>query len=91
MTGKSDTSPRCMKYYKKLTGGVMIIAGGFLLMEHLFNFGGFDIELLGHEYYGIVLIAAGFMLNIKYKQIPAFLKAIKDKKWHAVIDEGERD
>ena len=90
MTGKSDMSPFCMKYYKKVTGGLLIVGGTFLVMEHLFNFGGFDIELLGHEYYGLGLIAAGFAMNIKWKQIPGFLKALKNKDWHKVIDQGER-
>ena len=91
MTGKSDLSPFCMKYYKKLTGGLLIVGGGFLLLEHLFNFGGFDIEIAGHEIYGLALIAIGFGINLKRKQIPALLKAIKNHNWHAVIDEGERN
>ena len=92
MTGKSDTSPRCMKYYKKLGSGLLIVAGSFLLLEHLFNFSGFDFfDLLGHEYYGVAMIGAGFLLSLKYKQIPAFLKAIRNRNWHAVIDEGERE
>ena len=90
MTGKSDTSPICMKYYKKLGSGLLIVAGSFLLLEHLFNFSGFDLEILGHEYYGIGLIVSGFLLSLKYKQIPALLKAIRNRNWHAVMDEGER-
>ena len=69
---------------------MFIVGGSFLLMEHLFAFGGFDIELLGHEYYGIILIVIGFLLNVKYSQIPKLLQAIKNRNWHAVIDEGER-
>ena len=90
MTGQSDTSPRCMKYYKKLVGGLLILGGGFLMLEHLFVFDGFDIELAGHEIYGIVLIGMGFALNLKWKQIPALLQAIKNRNWHGVIDEGKR-
>ena len=91
MTGKSDTSPRCMKYYKKLTSGGMIVVGSFLLLEHLFNFGGFDIELLGHEYYGAGLIVLGFLLSLKWEQIRDVLAAWKDRKLHAMLDEGERE
>ena len=79
-----------MKYYKKVTGGLLIVGGTFLLMEHLFQFSGFDIELLGHEYYGLGLIAAGFAMNLKISQLKGLLKAIKEHNWHAVLDEGER-
>ena len=90
MTGKSDTSPACMTYYKKLISGLLIVGGGFLLLEHLFHFGGFDIELLGHEYYGIALIIAGFLLSMKWKQLPGLMNAIRDRNLHKILDEGER-
>jgi len=72
------------RYIRKLLGGVCIVSGGFLLMEHLFTFGHFDIEVLGHEYYGLALIVFGFLLNIDWKQLRDIRK-LKD-----LIDEGNR-
>lgn len=90
MTGKSDMSIGCMKYYKKLTSGALIVVGSFLLLEHLFNFGGMDIELLGHEYYGFGLIGCGFLLSLKREQIRAVRDAWRDRNLHKLLDEGER-
>ena len=90
MTGKSDISPICMKYYKKLTAGLLIVGGSFLMLEHLFRFGGFDIELLGHEYYGLILIGSGFLLALKWKQLDGLKRTIKERNIHAILDEGER-
>jgi len=72
------------KYIRKLLGGVCIVSGGFLLMEHLFTFGHFDIEVLGHEYYGIALIVFGFLLNVDWSQLRD-IRRVKD-----IIDEGQR-
>ena len=67
-----------------MLGGVCIVSGGFLLMEHLFVFGRYDIEVLGHEYYGLVLIIFGFLLNVDWRQLKD-IRQLKD-----LIDEGLR-
>ena len=90
MTGKSDTSPRCMKYYKKIVGGLLIVGGGFLMLEHLFNFDGFDIEILGHEFYGIVMIIIGYLLCLKWEQRGQVIDLMGRREVHKVLDEGER-
>ena len=97
MTGKSllwkvkgEQRERMIKYYKKLISGLLIAGGGFLLLEHLFQFQGFDIEFIGHEIFGLLMISIGFLLSIKWKQLPAFLNAIKNRQWIKVLDEGER-
>lgn len=90
MTGISNTSPVCMNYYKKIVSGLLIVGGGFLILEHLFNFGGFDIELLGHEWYGLALILSGLLLSMKWKQLPGLLIAIKTRNFRKILDEGER-
>ena len=90
MTGKSDMSKPCMDYYKKLAGGLLILGGAALMIEHLFNFGGFDIELLGHEFYGFVMIATAYLVCMKWTQIKGVMKAIKNRNFHAIFDEGER-
>ena len=90
MTGISNTSPVCMNYYKKIVSGLLIVGGGFLILEHLFNFGGFDIELLGHEWYGLALILSGLLLSMKWKQLPGLLTAIKTRDFRKILDEGER-
>jgi len=72
------------RYIRKLLGGVCIVSGGFLLLEHLFTFGRYDIEVIGHEYYGLVLIIFGFLLNVDWKQLRD-IRNVKD-----IIDEGQR-
>jgi len=90
MTGRSDLSSECLRYYKKLLSGLLIIGGCFLLIEHLFTFGGFDIELLGHEYYGISMVILGFLLMLKWRQLKDIVKAIKRRDVKGILDEGER-
>ena len=46
MTGNSYNLP----YIKKMISGLLIVGGGFLLLEHLFNFSGFDNEIIGVMY-----------------------------------------
>ena len=75
---------RDWRYIRKLLGGVCIVSGGFLLLEHLFMFGHFDIEVLGHEYYGLALIVFGFLLNVEWRQLRD-IRSVKD-----LIDEGIR-
>jgi len=72
------------RYIRKLLGGVCIVSGGFLLLEHLFTFGHFDIEVIGHEYYGLALIIFGFLLNVDWSQLRD-IRSVKD-----LIDEGIR-
>lgn len=91
MTGKSDLSAGCRKYYKKIIGAMLILGGGFLMLEHLFNFGGFDIEILGHEFFGIVMIIAGYLLCMKWEQVKGVREAWKDRKLHELLDQGERE
>lgn len=86
MTGYSHS----FNHNKKLLGGVMLISGIFLLIEHLFTHKGFDIELIGHEWYGIALIIGAILLNLKYKQIPSIILAFKSHNLKKILDEGER-
>jgi len=86
MTGYSYSKP----YIKKMISGLLIVSGSFLLLEHLFNFGGFDIELIGHEYIGIGMIIAAILISMKWKQLPAVLEAIRNREWKKIFDEGER-
>ena len=54
------------------------------MLEHLFVFGCYDIEVLGHEYYGLALIIFGFLLNVDWRQLKD-IRQLKD-----LIDEGLR-
>lgn len=97
MTGKSilwkvkgEERKGMLSYYKKLVSGLLIVGGGFLLLEHLFQFWGFDVELVGHEIYGLLMIVIALLLSMKWKQLPALLDAIKNRQWLKVIDQGER-
>ena len=86
MTGYSYSKP----YIKKMISGLLIVGGSFLILEHLFSFSGFDIEVIGHEWIGLGMIIIAFLLSIKLKQIPAVLEAIRKREWKKVLDEGER-
>ena len=77
-------------YAKKLVGAMLIISGCFLLLEHLLTFGGYDIELFGHEYLGIALILIAFLMNVKREQWKAFVEAVRKGEWRKVLDEWER-
>jgi len=91
MTGKSDFSKRCLKYYKWLISGTLMTAGNFLIFEHMIRYGGFDIELLGHEWYGLGLVITGMFLSIKWGQLKGLYRAIRTRNIKAILDEGERN
>lgn len=49
--------------FKKLFGMILIISGAFLLLEHIYTYGGIDLfDFLGHELMGIILIILGCLL-----------------------------
>lgn len=53
----------------KPISAVLIMAGAALLLEHLYNYGGYDLlDWWGHEYLGLGLIITGFLLSIKWGQ-----------------------
>ena len=57
------------KDYKKPISAFLIAGGAALLMEHLFSYNGFDLlDIQGHETYGLILIAVGFLLSVKWEQ-----------------------
>jgi cytochrome b subunit of formate dehydrogenase len=86
MTGYSYSK----SYIKKMISGLLIVGGSFLLLEHLFNFEGFDLEIIGHEWIGLFMIISALLLSMKWKQLPDLLKAIKNRDWKKILDEGER-
>ncbi len=90
MTGKSDLSAECRKYYKYLVSGTLMTAGNFLIFEHFIRYGGFDIELFGHEWYGLGMIIAGMVLSLKWGQLRDIKRAIKERSIRKIFDEGER-
>ena len=66
-------------YYKRLLSGALIAGGSFLMLEHLITFKGFDwLDWCGHEYYGLAMIIAGFLLSMKWQWKPLKLKDIKN-------------
>ena len=73
MTGESIPTRsnwrRLLPYYRKLFSGSLIIVGSFLIMEHLFMYNGFDLlDFIGHEYYGLGMIIAAFLICMKWEQ-----------------------
>jgi len=60
---------RAYPYYKKLLSSCLLLIGAFLMMEHLWTFDGFDLfDWIGHEYFGMAMIIAGFLLSMKWGQ-----------------------
>jgi len=88
MTGKSllrklegEEKEKMLSYYKKLASGGLIVCGSFLLLEHLFQYNGFDLlDFSGHEYLGILMIIAAFLLSMKWHQWRS-LKLWNPKNW----------
>ncbi len=85
MTGESiptkENWRRLPPYYKKLVSGGLIVLGSFLMLEHLFQFDGFDLlDFIGHEYYGLGMIIIGFLLSMKWGQWKE-LKLRNPKNW----------
>lgn len=58
-----------IKSHRKSTSALLIMGGTGLMMEHLFTYDGFDLlDIQGHETYGLIMIAVGFVLSVKWKQ-----------------------
>lgn len=73
MTGESIPTPqnwhKLKPYYKKLIASCMILVGSFLILEHIFTYGRTDLlDFIGHEYYGLGMIIAAFILMIDWSQ-----------------------
>ena len=48
------------KEFKKLTSMAFIIIGAFLMLEHIYSYGGIHLlDFLGHEWIGIYFILTG--------------------------------
>ncbi|KKK55640.1 hypothetical protein LCGC14_3072540, partial [marine sediment metagenome] len=48
--------------WKKLGGMGLVGVGAFLILEHIYTYGGLDLwDLLGHEWLGIVLVLVGIL------------------------------
>ena len=88
MTGPSlpwkmtqEQKDRTYPYYKRLISLVFIVGGSALMIEHLFQYGGFDTaDFTGHEYYGLAMILIGFLLSMKWGQWKE-LKLWNPKNW----------
>jgi len=63
------TKERYYKYARRLGSMLLIVGGTSLMLEHLFKFEGFDLlDFCGHEFYGLAMIIAGFLLSTKWHQ-----------------------
>ena len=48
--------------WKKLGSMGLVGVGAFLILEHIYTYGGLDLwDLLGHEWMGIVLVLVGIL------------------------------
>lgn len=56
-------------YCKRPVSAMLIGGGSCLMLEHLFEFDGFDLlDFWGHEYLGFGLIFIGFLVSMKWHQ-----------------------
>ena len=70
-----------IKTYHKPISAALIGGGTCLVLEHLFAYNGFDLlDIQGHETYGLIMIAVGFGLSVKWKQWDS-LNLKKLKNW----------
>ena len=64
----NTTSPEVKPGYIRRLGGAFLIVGGcFFLVEHIMVWGGADMGDIpfGHEWYGILMIIIGFIINLR--------------------------
>jgi len=58
------------KGWKKLGSMGLVGVGAFLILEHIYSYGGIDLwDLLGHEWMGIVLVVAGCLTANKWGRL----------------------
>jgi len=53
--------------FKKLGSMALIILGAFLMLEHIYTYGGIELyDFLGHEWFAIILLIAGILTANKW-------------------------
>ncbi len=58
-----------IKYSKNLFGMLLIGAGGFLIIEHIWAWGEFTFwDFIGHEWLGLIFILIGIIININWNK-----------------------
>ena len=58
-----------LNYCRRPISAMLIMGGTGLMLEHLFEYDGFDLlDFWGHEYLGLAFIGVGFLLSIKWEQ-----------------------
>jgi len=57
------------KYNLRLAGSVSVVAGAFLLVEHIYNFGFEPLDFVGHEWYGVILVSIGCVLGYLSRRV----------------------
>ena len=64
--------------WKKLGSMSLVLVGSLLILEHIYTYGGIElVDILGHEWFGIILIVLG--LFVANRQVPKE-KMIKETK-----------
>jgi len=68
------------KEFKKLGSIILIGAGTFLIIEHIYSYGGIElVDFLGHEWIGIFLIIAGLICANRHVSKEKFIEEAKAK------------
>ena len=68
------------KEFKKLGSIILVGAGAFLIIEHIYSYGNIVlVDFLGHEFLGIILIIIGLICANRHVDKEKFLKEAKAK------------
>ena len=68
------------KEWKKLGSMSLVGVGSFLILEHIYTYGGIElVDILGHEWFGILLIITGLICANRKVSKEKWLKEAKAK------------
>ena len=57
-----------IKYYRKHLATIMFLISSYLMIEHIWSFGGIDLyDFVGHEWYAIILFVISVIIAPKLK------------------------
>jgi hypothetical protein len=57
-----------MEYYRQLISTILALLGTFLIIEHIWVWGGVDVfDIVGHEYYGLLSIFIAWIISARNK------------------------
>jgi len=68
-----------ISYNLRLAAVTSAGAGSILLCEHLYQYGFEPTDIIGHEWYGVLLIIAGIIMGVIARQKAQRLQDVSEK------------